>query len=43
MGAIGALYCGFDLGKASSNPSDMDMRLYNKLCRRLSQEVEATA
>jgi len=44
MGATGALSCNFDLKKTSKNPVDMDMRLYNKFCCKLShQEVGVVA
>ncbi len=42
MGAMGGLLCRFDLEKAEiKRPNEVDLRLYNKLCRKLTVEVGA--
>jgi hypothetical protein len=42
LGAPGGLFCRFEFeGSPLSRPYDMDMRLYNKFCRKLSGEAAA--
>jgi len=38
MGAMGALYSKFEIPR-SGKPSDLDLRLYSRLCGKLNQEV----